>query len=111
MFLTADLDSLLVQSADKAEDISKPYRLFSDDQRRDLKRSLFELQQKCIENANCVPSLLPADFMIGLSEKVICDIVNNAHYIFDINDILTEYIFDSEMAESVLQLINAILDE
>ena len=33
---------------------------------------------------------------------VICDIVNNAHYIFDINDILTEYIFVSEMAESVL---------
>lgn len=59
---------------------------------------------------NNVPSLLNVGILSGLSDSLIDSIVNDVHYIGNIEDLMSEYIFDNNLARSVMSIIDEILE-
>jgi superfamily II DNA helicase RecQ len=82
-------------------------------------RQVQELQRKAISDklydlrltllGETCTSLLNIGLLTGLSDKVITDISANVHYIFCVEDILTQYVFDRSCAEKVLEIIENVL--
>lgn len=75
----------------------------SEFQRNKLYDKLKEYRESCL--VNNVPSLLNVGILCGLSDSLIDSIVNNVHYIGNIEDLMSEYIFDNNLARSVMLLL------
>lgn len=82
--------------------------IVSEFQRNKLHDKLKEYRESCL--VNNVPSLLNVGILSGLSDSLIDSIVNNVHYIGNIEDLMSEYIFDNNLARSVMSIIDEILE-
>ncbi|KAK3101805.1 hypothetical protein FSP39_006474 [Pinctada imbricata] len=80
-----------------------------DQQRTEIKDELLHLRTKLVGNS-CA-SLLNVGMITGLSDKVINDIVTNVHYIFSIDDIMSQYVFERKTAGEVFDIIDNVLSD
>lgn len=55
-------------------------------------------------------SLLNIGLITGLSDRIITDIVSNVQYIFCIEDLFSEYIYDKTCAQKILEIVENILE-
>ncbi|XP_062567361.1 uncharacterized protein LOC134229631 [Saccostrea cucullata] len=92
-----------------AESENRTFRTVTHTQRLSIKRKIEELRRKMVSDLNINTSILNIGLLTGLSEKVIEDIVSNVHYIFAIEDILTEYVYDEELARNLLNIVEDVL--
>lgn len=83
--------------------------ILSEFQRNKLHDKLKEYRESCL--VNNVPSLLNVGILSGLSDSLIDSIVNNVHYKGNIEDLMSEYIFDNNLARSVMSIIDEILED
>lgn len=72
-----------------------------------LHDKLKEYRESCL--VNNVPSLLNVGILGGLSDSLIDS--NNVHYIGNIEDLMSEYIFNNNLARSVMSIIDEILED
>ena len=84
--------------------------IVSECQREKLCERLHSYRQKLVNEIQ-VPSLLNAEILTGLSNSLIDSIVSNVNYIGSIDDLLSEYIFDSRLASAVMDIIDSTLNE
>jgi superfamily II DNA helicase RecQ len=89
-----------------AESENRTFRNITHTQRLSIQQKIEELRRKMISDLNINTSI---GLLTGLSEKVIEDIVSNVHYIFAIEDILTEYAYDEELAQNLLNIVEDVL--
>ncbi|CAC5391208.1 recQ [Mytilus coruscus] len=89
------------------DESDKQYRNVTTQQRVQIKTALNELLYDMISNYDC--TLINSDVITGLSEKIICEIVNNVHYIYDFGDIYQVFIYDKKLTDTVLTIINNVL--
>ncbi|CAC5376271.1 unnamed protein product [Mytilus coruscus] len=78
--------------ASMCDESDKQYRNVTTQQHVQIKTALNELLYDMISNYDC--TLINSDVITGLSEKIICEIVNNVHYIYDFGDIYQVFIYD-----------------
>ncbi|XP_062567161.1 ATP-dependent DNA helicase RecQ-like [Saccostrea cucullata] len=81
----------------------------SEGQRNKISEKLKEYREICLEDSG--PSLLNVGILTGLSDSLIDSVVSNVHYIGSIEDLLSEYIFDKNLASSVMCIIDEVLDD
>lgn len=84
-------------------------REVQDVQRMEMKVKLYELRAKLLGDTST--SMLNIGLITGLSDRVINDIVANAHYIFSVEDILAQYIFHRACAIEVFDIIENVIQE
>ncbi|CAC5412691.1 recQ [Mytilus coruscus] len=93
--------------ASMCDESDKQYRNVTTQQRLEIKTALNELLYDMISNYDC--TLINSDVITGLSEKIIFEIVNNVHYIYDFGDIYQVFIYDKKLTDTVLTFINNVL--
>ncbi|CAG2188966.1 unnamed protein product [Mytilus edulis] len=93
--------------ASMCDESDKQYRNVTTQQRDKIKTALNELLYDMISNYDC--TLINSDVITGLSEKIILEIVNNVHYIYDFSDIYQVFIYDKQLTDTVLTIINNVL--
>lgn len=79
-------------------------QIVSEFQRNKLHDKLKEYRESCL--GNNVPSLLNVGILSGLCDSLIASIVNNLHYIGNVEDLMSEYIFDNNLARSIMSIID-----
>ncbi|XP_061186069.1 ATP-dependent DNA helicase RecQ-like [Saccostrea echinata] len=104
-FFPNEDDSIVMAAAGQYDD-NKSYRTITDEKRETLTVSLHEMRKSLLQSECYEPTILPAEILTGLSDTVIKNIVSNAHYMFDIDDIYGEYVYDKKTAEKILKVID-----
>ena len=103
---TAILDDVaLVKALDGLE--PKPVHDVTHEQRILIKDELLKYRQSLISSTT--PSFLNVGLITGLCDKTIDNIVSNVHYVFNVEDIVSQFVFERDCAEHVFQIINKVL--
>lgn len=84
-------------------------QIVSEIQRNKLHDKLKEYRESCL--VNNVPCLLNVGILSGLSDWLIASIVNNVHYIGNVEDLMSEYIFDNNLTRSIMSIIDGIIED
>lgn len=107
-FLPDEVDSLLIKNGNNGD--IKAHREIDNEKRATIKQSIEQLRENMLQTESLSPTLLTKEILTGLSEQMIENIVNNCHYFFDSDDIYGEYVYDQDMADSILRIINEVCD-
>lgn len=84
-------------------------QIVSEIQRNKLHDKLKEYRESCL--VSNVPCLLNVGILSGLSDSLIASIVNNVHYIGNVEDLMSEYIFDNNLTRSIMSIIDGIIED
>lgn len=100
-------ESEMVRSLTESE--GRSFRNVTQTQRLSIKRKLEELRHNVTKDLHISTCILNVGLLTGLSDNIIGDIVSNVEYIFEIEDIATEYVYDETLAKSILCVIQDVL--